>query len=209
MFELFPWIPFLVAISVLTLTPGVDTLMVLRQSVSGWRLGLLASVGICMGLFVHGTLSALGVSVLLARSPELFLIVKWAGAGYLVYLGLLALRDGFKGRSVLTGEAEVISQRSAFYQGFINNLLNPKTLLFYMALLPQFLITGFSPLWQSLMMASVHFFIAMLWQGALVFLVHRARDLMRKRSFIGMLDMMSGSVFLFFGLRIIFDKSLS
>lgn len=208
MLEQFPWIPFVVAITTLTVVPGTDTLMVLRRSVTGWKPGLLASVGICMGLFVHGALSALGVSALLASSPALFSVLKGVGAGYLIYLGALALRDALKGRDLLPSTLSTTDQRSAFYQGFINNLLNPKTLLFYIALLPQFLIMGYSPVLQSLMMAAVHFLIAMVWQSALVLLVQQARAWLCRGPVIRSLDALSGTVFVLFGLRLVLDKSL-
>ncbi|CAI8192984.1 MAG: Homoserine/homoserine lactone efflux protein [Marinobacterium sp. xm-d-530] len=207
MLELFPWIPFLVAITLLTLTPGVDTMMVLRRSISSQRQGFLASLGICLGLFVHGALSALGVSAILASSETLFMFMQIIGAGYLIYLSLHAFKDFWKGRAlVLESVAEPSAMRSAFYQGFLNNLLNPKTLLFYMALLPQFLVSGYSPLLQSLMMALIHFCIAMVWQGGLVLGVHRARHLLFNRGVVRALDGLSGSVYLLFGLRLILGE---
>jgi threonine/homoserine/homoserine lactone efflux protein len=207
MLELFPWAAFLVAITLLTLTPGVDTMMVLRRSVSSRSQGFLASLGICLGLFVHGTLSALGVAAILASSEILFFYMQMLGAGYLIFLALQALKDLFKGRAlILESVAEQSALRSAFYQGFLNNLLNPKTLLFYMALLPQFLVSGYSPLLQSLMMALIHFCIAMVWQGGLVLGVDRARHLLFNRGVIRSLDGLSGTVYLLFGLRLLLGE---
>lgn len=207
MLELFPWVPFLVAITLLTMTPGVDTMMVLRRSVGSQRQGLLASLGICLGLFVHGTLSALGVAAVLASSNTLFSLMQLLGAGYLIYLSLQAFKDLWRGRAlVLESVADYNALRSAFYQGFLNNLLNPKTLLFYMALLPQFLVPGYSPLLQSLMMALIHFCIAMVWQGGLVIGVNRARHLLFNKKVVRALDGLSGSVYLLFGLRLMFGE---
>jgi threonine/homoserine/homoserine lactone efflux protein len=207
MLELFPWASFLVAITLLTLTPGVDTMMVLRRSVGSQRQGLLASLGICLGLFVHGTLSTLGVAAILASSETLFSFMQILGAGYLGFLALQAFKDLWRGRSlVLRSVDQQVALRSAFYQGFLNNLFNPKTLLFYMALLPQFLVAGYSPLLQSLMMALIHFCIAMVWQGGLVFGVNRARNVLLSNSVIRVLDGLSGSVYLLFGWRLIFGE---
>ena len=207
MLELFPWAAFLVAITLLTLTPGVDTMMVLRRSVGSRSQGFLASLGICLGLFVHGTLSALGVAAILASSETLFFYMQMLGAGYLIYLALQAFKDLFRGRAfILESVAEQSALRSAFYQGFLNNLLNPKTLLFYMALLPQFLVSGYSPLLQSLMMALIHFCIAMVWQGGLVLGVDRARHLLFNRGVIRALDGLSGTVYLLFGLRLLLGE---
>jgi len=207
MLELFPWTSFLVAITLLTLTPGVDTMMVLRRSVSSQSQGLLASFGICLGLFVHGALSALGVAAILASSEQLFSFMKILGSGYLIFLALQAFKDLWIGRSLmLDSVAEQSALRSAFYQGFLNNVFNPKTLLFYMALLPQFLVPGFSPLLQSFMMALIHFCIAMVWQGGLVFGVNRARNLLLSKRVIRVLDGLSGSVYLLFGLRLMLGE---
>ena len=76
------------------MSPGVDTLLVLRSSaVSGWRVGVICSLGICLGLFAHATISALGLSVILLGSATLFTAFKMAGAVYLAYLGVQALRS--------------------------------------------------------------------------------------------------------------------
>jgi threonine/homoserine/homoserine lactone efflux protein len=133
--------------------------------------------------------------------------MQMLGAGYLIFLALKALKDLFIGRAfILESVAEQRALRSAFYQGFLNNLLNPKTLLFYMALLPQFLVSGYSPLLQSLMMALIHFCIAMAWQGVLVLGVDRARHLLFNRGVIRALDGLSGSVYLLFGLRLLLGE---
>ncbi len=203
MLELFPWFSFLIAITLLTLTPGVDTLMVLRRATVSWQVGLMASLGICCGLFIHGALSALGVAAVLASSPQLFMWIQYLGAAYLIYLGLQAILDAVRGRDLLlVGSSKPVGQGRAFYQGFLNNLLNPKTLLFYMALLPQFILPEYSALTQSLMMAALHFVIAMIWQGVLVFAVHRARTLFAKGAFLKAVDAVSGGVFIALGLRI-------
>lgn len=209
MLELFPWASFLVAITLLTLTPGVDTMMVLRRSVGSQSQGLLASLGICLGLFVHGTLSAVGVSAILASSERLFALMQMLGAAYLFYLAVQAFKDVWVGRSLAVDSVvEKSTLRTAFYQGFLNNLFNPKTLLFYMALLPQFLVSGYSPLLQSLMMALIHFCIAMIWQAGLVIGVNQARNVLINKRVVKALDGLSGLVYFLFGLRLMLgDRS--
>ena len=89
---------FLLAITLLTLTPGIDTVLVIKNaSRSGGRDGVVTSLGICLGLFVHATFSAVGISAILLQSAELFMAVKWVGAGYLIWLGISALKAAFKG----------------------------------------------------------------------------------------------------------------
>lgn len=84
---------FLIAITILTLTPGLDTALVIRNSSrGGFTDGAVTSLGICLGLFVHATFSAIGISAILAQSAELFHMVKMVGAAYLIYLGFTTLK---------------------------------------------------------------------------------------------------------------------
>ena len=134
---------FIVAATLLTITPGVDTAMVLRTSTScGPRDGTAASVGICLGLLVWGMSAAFGLTALLAASTLAFNILKWAGAAYLVYLGLKLL---IKPRASLVSDrtqfdppAKSKRNKGAFYRGFLSNILNPKVGVFYVTFLPQF-----------------------------------------------------------------------
>lgn len=88
---------FLIAITILTLTPGLDTALVIRNtSRAGFADGCTTSLGICFGLFVHATFSAIGISAILAQSAELFQIVKMVGAAYLIWLGISSLRSLMK-----------------------------------------------------------------------------------------------------------------
>ncbi|WP_085626872.1 LysE family translocator, partial [Vibrio parahaemolyticus] len=159
---------FLIAITILTLTPGLDTALVLRNtSRSGLKDGCTTSLGICFGLFVHAFFSAVGISAILAQSAELFQIVKMIGAAYLIWLGissLKALMASGGGITVAEQIQQVYSGKRSFREGFLSNVLNPKTAVFYLAFLPQFVNPEGSPLLQSMTMAAIHFVIAMVWQ---------------------------------------------
>ena len=95
-------VTFIFVAAALTLTPGADTMLVVRNVLRGGRRdGVVTTVGICSGLFVHATLSALGVSMLLLHSATAFHMVKLAGAGYLVWLGLQSvIGQGYRGRNL-------------------------------------------------------------------------------------------------------------
>lgn len=198
---------YLVAITLLTITPGVDTLLVLRNTArGGWRDGLLSSLGICCGLFVHGTLSAVGISLLLVQATWAFAALKLAGAAYLVWLGLSSWRGALgAGRPPVAGAmprgGEFLPRRS-LREGFFSNVLNPKTAVFYMAFLPQFIDPAGSALRQSLALAGGHFVIAMLWQGALTLLVDRARNLVHRPRLRRVLGGLTGSILVLLGLRL-------
>ncbi|WP_053057831.1 LysE family translocator [Rubrobacter aplysinae] len=123
-------------------TPGQDNLYVLTRGVAqGRRAALVSSWGVCAGLLVHTTLAAAGLSAILASSAAAFQVVKYAGAAYLVYLGVKTLfdRESF---SVPESGRLAAGLRSIFAQGLLTNVLNPKVALFFLAFLPQFAGSG-------------------------------------------------------------------
>ncbi|AEF53228.1 LysE family translocator [Marinomonas posidonica] len=206
MLEHFQWLPFLLAISVLTMSPGVDTILVMRNTaLGGWRLGFLSSLGICLGLFAHATVSALGLSVILLGSAGLFTAFKLLGAAYLVYLGVQALRSAAKpvGLSFNTAsDVHRVTAWSSFRQGILSNVLNPKPIVFYMAFLPQFIDPSHSALVQSLFMASLHFMIAMVWQMFLALMIHRARVWLARPKVAQVMDSLTGVLLVGFGVKL-------
>ena len=132
---------FLVAGILLNLTPGQDTMFIIGKSLTGGRRsGIAAALGISAGSVVHTLAAALGLSAILATSTLAFSIVKLAGAAYLIYLGAkLLLAQGARDGSGPAQIAASVEPRSAFRQGVVTNLLNPKVALFFLAFLPQFI----------------------------------------------------------------------
>jgi threonine/homoserine/homoserine lactone efflux protein len=129
---------FVVASLAVIVAPGPDNVYVLTRGVAQGREVALASAwGMCSGLLFHTTLAALGLSAILVRSVEVFSVVKYAGAAYLVYLGVKALLS--KEEFVHSAEeAPAARLRSFFFRGLTMNLLNPKVAVFFLAFLPQF-----------------------------------------------------------------------
>ena len=136
MFDAQTLVLFLTATLALNLTPGPDMLYVIaRSAAEGRKAGIVSALGIAAGTIVHTAAVALGIVSLLATVPLAFQIVKYAGAAYLIYLGVRTLRSG----SAMT--APVIERArlgAIFRQGVITNVLNPKVALFFLAFLPQF-----------------------------------------------------------------------
>lgn len=133
---------FLTAALALIATPGQDNLYVLTRGVAqGRRAALVSSWGVCAGLLVHTTLAAVGLSAILASSAAAFQVVKYAGAAYLMYLGVKTLLDR-EGFSIPEGGRSTTRLRSIFLQGMLSNVLNPKVALFFLAFLPQFAGSG-------------------------------------------------------------------
>lgn len=202
---------YLVAITLLTITPGVDTMLVIRNTArGGWRDGAVSSLGICSGLFVHGAVSAVGISVILLQTAWLFSGLKLAGAGYLVWLGIGSWRSAMKSRPALQAEllpAEIRGFRVArsLREGFLSNVLNPKTAVFYLAFLPQFIDPTGSALLQSLSLAGLHFLIAMIWQCLLALMVTQAKVWLGRPSTNMAFGAVTGSVLIALGLRLAID----
>jgi threonine/homoserine/homoserine lactone efflux protein len=201
---------FIVAITLLTITPGIDTVLVIKNtSRSGGRDGVVTSLGICLGLFVHATFSAVGISAILLQSAELFLAMKWIGAAYLIWLGIGGLKAAFKGHKGLAIDDSVVrssSLRRSLKEGFLSNMLNPKTAIFYLAFLPQFIDPQYSPLLQAMTMAAIHFVIAMIWQCGLAAAVSSAKRLFANPIALKSMEGITGSVLIFLGSKLLLDE---
>jgi threonine/homoserine/homoserine lactone efflux protein len=131
---------FALAVLVLNATPGVDFLLTVSRTLQGGaRAGVAAALGINAGCVVHALAAAFGLAALLALLPAAFRLIQWAGAAYLVWLGLGLLRQAWRG-AALAGATSVPARSFAadFHVGLLTNVLNPKVALFFLAFLPQF-----------------------------------------------------------------------
>lgn len=201
---------FLIAITILTLTPGVDTALVIKNTTrSGVKDGCVTSFGICAGLFIHAAFSAIGISAILLQSAQLFMVVKWIGALYLIWLGISSLKatfSGVKGLDIkMTDGSRSFSPRRSLREGFLSNVLNPKTAVFYLAFLPQFINPEHSPFLQSLLMAGIHFVIAMVWQSGVAMAVTSAQKLMKSSAMLTWMEGVTGSVLIALGIKLMMD----
>src|ERR1700690_1173216 len=144
--------------AVLTLAPGPDMALVLRNALRGGRPAVLpTAAGICTGCLVWGATSSLGVAALLAASAQLYSALKLAGAAYLVILGVVALRAALRANDPHLEAAPLAgSRRGAYRQGLLTNLLNPKVGVFYATFLPQFIGPGQPVFATSMMLAGIH-----------------------------------------------------
>jgi threonine/homoserine/homoserine lactone efflux protein len=130
---------FIAAGLLLNITPGADMLFIAsRSAAQGPRAGIVAALGIGAGCLVHILGAALGLSVVLATSALAFTVVKYAGAAYLIYLGIASFLSIGAGNRVAAGDAAPLAPARIFRQAMLINALNPKVALFFMALLPQF-----------------------------------------------------------------------
>lgn len=127
---------FISAAVLLTLMPGPDILFVITQSITrGRKAGMVFAAGLCTGLIAHVTAVSLGVSILLMSSPVAFTMLKFAGAAYLLYLGVKAFLARRENHFELSGDAAVSGK--LYRKGILMNILNPKVILFFLAFFPQ------------------------------------------------------------------------
>ena len=130
---------FLVSCILLNHTPGQDTMFILGRSIAqGRKAGLISAMGIMSGVLIHTSLTALGLSAILATSAVAFSIVKFAGAGYLIWIGIDFLRSREYNDKVENVEKEQLGTLTIYRQGVLTNVLNPKVSLFFLSFLPQF-----------------------------------------------------------------------
>lgn len=196
---------FFAASWILIITPGPDMVYVITRGVSqGRRAGMVSAAGVTLGILVHTLFAACGLAIILRTSAMAFLVVKLAGAAYLIYLGVRAFIE--KTEFSLAADNSQEGMRKVFVQGVLCNVLNPKVALFFLAFLPQFVTPG--PVSASIQMMCFGFIFAVF---GVIFLVllgyfsggfgawldHRQRYLDKIRWF-------TGSVLIALGLRLAF-----
>lgn len=194
---------FIAAASLLAMTPGVDTAIVLRAAtVDGRRTAVMAAVGIALGCLAWGAAVSLGLGAVLQHSEVAYTVLKSAGAAYLVWMGAKLLfkpRQSFE----VQGNAEAgPSAWTAFARGFLTNLLNPKVGIFYVTFLPQFIPAGVTLSAYSFFLASIHVLLTLLWFGLLIIATTPLKRVLSRSSVMSGLDRVTGAFFIAFGIRI-------
>jgi threonine/homoserine/homoserine lactone efflux protein len=198
---------FLAVALVVVVTPGPDMALVLRNTLAGGRIaGLATSAGTCSGLVVHASAAALGLSALLLASSRAFTVVKLVGAGYLVFLGLRTfLRAGRREPDGAdTGSVRLLT---AYRQGVMTNVLNPKVALFFVSLLPQFVQEGDGFIWRVLLLAGLFIAMGLVWLTAYTFALHSVGRYLRRRSIRTAIERVTGAALVALGMRLAFDRA--
>nr|WP_308294061.1 LysE family translocator [Streptomyces sp. UNOC14_S4] len=198
---------FALVVGLLTLTPGLDTALILRTAALGERRGAWGAVlGIQTGTMIWGALTSLGVTALLAASPVAYEVLRWAGVGYLTWMGTRMLRDTWRNRGAAETTPEEVPEPGGFAagwrRGLLTNLLNPKMGVFYVAVLPQFMPAGSSHVLMGLLLASVHVLLALVWSTVLIAFARAMRGWLRKPVARRVLDRVTGGVIVGFGVKL-------
>jgi threonine/homoserine/homoserine lactone efflux protein len=196
---------FLAFATVLVLIPGPDFAVVTKNTLAaGRRRGGWAAVGVTSSNMVQGTAAASGLSALIVRAQPVFQTIKWAGVVYLAFLGVQAIRSAVRGQHLPLDDGEPATAGAAFggwRQGFLSNITNPKVLIFYLAVLPQFLVPGASVGW-VLAFAWSHALLSLIYLLALAWGLHRARQILARRKVRRAMDGLTGAVLLGFSARL-------
>lgn len=206
----------------ITIVPGADMALIMRQVfLGGTALAQRTIFGNLTGLVVHALALALGLSALLVASAEAYTAVKIAGAAYLLYLGaqslLFAWRAGRDQDAVAgdeTGGAalaaarkgRVPSMRTAYLQGVISTVLNPKPALLFLTFLPQFVDTARSVLPQITFLAGVHILIGLIWLTVYAHIIQRAHRTLTRADVKRWLEAATGVVLIALGLRVALER---
>ena len=216
-------LPFLVGSILVTIVPGADMALIMRQVfIGGTALAQRTIFGNLTGLVVHATALAVGLSALLVASAEAYTVVKLAGAAYLVHLGAQSLMAAWRaGREPVAvasdassppseehaGRAKrVPSMRTAYLQGVISTVLNPKPALLFLTFLPQFVDTSRAVLPQILFLAAVHIVVGLIWLTIYAHLIHRAHRTLTRADVKRWLEGATGVVLIALGLRVAVEQ---
>ncbi|WP_297045835.1 LysE family translocator [uncultured Desulfovibrio sp.] len=196
-------------LALLVILPGPDFALVSRVALlDGASAGKAAACGVALGMCMHTAFAIAGISAIIATSALLFALLKYLGAAYLCWLGIQAFRQS----SISTAKVEIHAGvqesrrraplRRAFRQGFLANALNPKAVLIFLTLLPQFMVQDIPPTLQLLEMGTINAVLCLVWFLFLAQVLGRARRAFGNPRFQRWLHRLTGTVFLAFGIRL-------
>ena len=197
-------ISFCIAAGLLTMVPGLDTALVLRTAAAeGPRCAALAALGIVLGCVTWGAAVAFGLGALLMASELAFTVLKWAGALYLVWLGLnLLLKPRTRFDIELAPVDSAPADRNWLGRGYLTNLLNPKVGVFYVSFLPQFLPAHVPAAPFIFLLALLHALLGVAWFALLIFATRPIARALKRPSVIRRMDRLTGLVFVSFGVKL-------
>ena len=198
---------YVVAAGLLTITPGLDTALILRTAAAeGPKRAAFAQLGINMGCLIWGAAVALGLGALLEASQLAFTVLKWAGAAYLVWLGLNLMLKPRERFEIASGAPAGGGDFTWMRRGLLTNLLNPKIGVFYVSFLPQFLPGGVPAGPFIFLLAVIHVVIGTCWAVCLITATRPIATALKRPAVVRWLDRSTGVVFLGFGVRLALER---
>jgi threonine/homoserine/homoserine lactone efflux protein len=198
-------VAYVAAASLLTITPGLDTALVLRTAAGGsTRKAALAGLGIVTGCLVWAALVALGLGALLAASKLAYTILRWIGAAYLLWVGYKMVR--YPRRVYAAGSDSNAARGTVFATGALTNLLNPKVGIFYVSFLPQFVPPNVSVGPYILLLGAIHALLGLIWFSCLIAATRPIADFLQRSAVVESCDRLTGGVFVAFGLGLALES---
>ena len=188
------WTAFVGVLLVVVFTPGPDFAVVLRHALAGPARGVRAAAGTVTGLAGHTAAAALGLSAVLAARPDVLTAIRLAGAAYLAWLAVQALRSAF--RRETTARPHHARSPHPYLDGLATNLLNPKALLFFLGLIPQFVVAGPTVTAQLLLLAGTTVAAAVLWWTVVILAATRGRAVLGRSRVRRTVDGVTGGALL-------------
>jgi threonine/homoserine/homoserine lactone efflux protein len=194
---------FAAVVALLTITPGLDTALILRTSLlAGHRPAWGVTLGIQLGTLTWGVLTAAGLSALLSASQLAYDILRWAGAAYLVWMGVRMLMAKGGEQDLSEQQQREVRFGAGLRRGLVTNLLNPKVGAFYVAMLPAFIPEGAPHALMGLALAGVHVVEGLVWSAALIGFASLMSGFLRSPRVRRFLDRVTGVVIVGFGVRL-------
>ncbi len=174
---------FVIVMMLMIVTPGANQILVLQSGMTlGHRAAMLNVLGVASSMFIHASLSGLGVSLLITQSPALHGVVKVLGAGYIVYLGVASLAGAYRLRRAGAAETAATGGGTAaesglksFAKGFTTNMLNIQTSFIFLSIFPQYMNRAGSLFVQSLLLTVIFIGLLLCWYTVLITLIFRVR----------------------------------
>lgn len=199
---------FLILSLFVVMSPGIDTALITKRTISDGRTdGYKMGLGITAGSLVHTFAAAFGLSAILMQSAAAFEVIKYAGAVYLIYLGLssfISLKR--KKNSDIETEVKSDMKKSAFKQGLLSNVLNPKVAMFFLTFLPQFVKAGENAQQQLIIMGIIYTLLSIFWFFLYVYFINYMREWLMSPKVQRVMDKATGAVLIGFGLKLALDK---
>lgn len=214
-------LPFVGLILLITITPGPDMLLVLRNGLQGGSsLAWATGAGCCAGIAVHAVAATVGLSAVIAASSEVYTVIKLAGAGYLVLLGATSLLRTFArhddeddieaddppAASPAPSPTTTLDRRRAFRQGLTSNLLNPKIAILFLTLLPQFVADGEPRAATTAVLAATFVVVGLVFMRALSLAVGAVTRLLQRRRVGVAVERITGTALVAIGVTVASDQ---
>jgi RhtB (resistance to homoserine/threonine) family protein len=194
----------------LIILPGPDTAITTKNTVTVGRIGgLKTALGTCCALLIHTSAAVLGLSAIIVKSALLFSVFKYVGAVYLIYLGIKTLWSLRKktAASVEMKTKSKFTNKSCFKQGFLTNILNPKVAVFFLTFLPQFVDAGSNTFIPFLLMGITYTVLTAVWFLLYVYLINQVSDFMKKPKAQNIIEGITGSILIGFGIKLALEKT--